>query len=94
MIAAVALNKNSSKITSSHVFIIIFNIRLEFGFSKVIILINNSSEENTISQRFVKENNLIGDSIRRMEESIDKYTITIYRKHDFIIHIKNSENQN
>jgi hypothetical protein len=92
MIAAVALNKNFFKITSSHAFIVIFNIRLKYKLRKIITLINNNFEENFISQRFVKENDLINDLIRRIEESIDGYTITIYRKHDLIIHIKNSEN--
>jgi hypothetical protein len=94
MIAAVALDKNLSKITFFYAFIIIFNIRLEHGFRKIIILVNSDFEENFIFQRFVKKNNLISDLIRRIEESIDKYTITIYGKHDLIIYIKNSENQN
>jgi hypothetical protein len=55
MIAAVTLNKNSFKIISSRAFIIVFNIRLEYGFRKIIILINKDSEENFISQRFVKK---------------------------------------
>jgi hypothetical protein len=55
---------------------------------------NNDFEENFISQRFVKENNLISDPIKRIKKSIDRYAITIYRKHDLITHIKNSENQN
>jgi hypothetical protein len=94
MIAAVALSKNPSKATSSHAFIIIFNIRLEYRFRKIIALIDNDSEENFISQRFVKKNDLIDDSIKCIKESIDGYTVIIYRKHDLVIHIKNSENQN
>jgi hypothetical protein len=53
---------------------------------------NNNSEENFISQRFVKENGLINDLIKYIKESIDKYTIIIYGKHDLIIYIKDSEN--
>jgi hypothetical protein len=94
IIPAVALNKNPSKTTFSHAFIIIFNIRLEHKLRKIIVLINNNSEENFISQRFVKENDLINDLIKYIEKSIDRYTITIYGKHDLITHIKNSENQN
>jgi hypothetical protein len=92
MIAAVTLNKNPSKITSFHAFIIVFNVRLEHRLRKIIALMNNSSEENFISQRFVKENDLINDLMKRMKKSIDKYTVVISRKHDLIIYIKNSEN--
>jgi hypothetical protein len=94
MIAAVALGKNPSKATPSHAFIIIFNVRLEYGLRKMIILVNNGSKENFISQRFVKENDLIGDPIGRMGESIDGYAVTIYGKHDLVTHIKDSGNQN
>jgi hypothetical protein len=90
----VALNKDSFKIISSHAFIIIFNIRLKYRFRKIIILVNNDSEENFIFQRFVKENDLISDLIKYIEKFIDGYTIIIYRKHDLIIYIKNLENQN
>jgi hypothetical protein len=93
MIAAVALDKDSSKIIPSHVFIIIFNIRLEYELRKIIALMNNNSEKNFISQRFVKKNGLIGDSIEYIKKSIDRYAVTIYRKHDLITHIKDSENQ-
>jgi hypothetical protein len=48
MIAVVTLGKNFSKVISFHVFIIIFNIRLEYGFRKIIILMDNDSEENFI----------------------------------------------
>jgi hypothetical protein len=68
MIAAVALNKDSFKATPSYAFIIIFNIRLEHKLRKMIILINNDSEENFILQRFVKENGLIVDSIKRIKK--------------------------
>jgi hypothetical protein len=94
MIAAVALDKNFSKIIFSHAFIIIFNIRLEHKLRKIIILVNNNSEENFISQRFVKENGLISDPIKYIEEFINKYTVIIYGKHDLIIYIKNLQNQN
>jgi hypothetical protein len=92
MITAVALNKDSFKIIFFHTFIIIFNIRLKHRFRKIIVLINNNSEENFISQRFVKENGLISDLIKYIKKSIDGYTIIIYRKHDLITYIKNSEN--
>jgi hypothetical protein len=92
MIAAVALNKDFSKITSFHAFIIIFNIRLEHGLRKIIILIDNDSEENFISQRFVKKNGLISDPIKYIGKSIDEHTITIYGKHDLITYIKDSGN--
>jgi hypothetical protein len=59
----------------------------------MIALMDSGSEENFISQRFVKENDLISDLMKRMKESINEYTVTIYRKHDLIIHIKDSENQ-
>jgi hypothetical protein len=49
MIAVVALNKNSSKTIPSHAFIIIFNIRLEYRFRKIIAVMDNNSEENFIS---------------------------------------------
>jgi hypothetical protein len=72
MIIVVTLGKNSFKTTSSHVFIIMFNIRLEYKLRKIIVLINNNSEENFIFQRFVKENDLISDSIKRIKNlSID-----------------------
>jgi hypothetical protein len=64
IIIAVTLNKDSFKITSSHVFIIIFNIRLEHKLRKIIIIINNDFKENFISQRFVEENDLISDLIK------------------------------
>jgi hypothetical protein len=92
MIAAMILNKNPSKTTSSHAFIIIFNIRLEHGLRKMIILIDSDYKENFITQRFVKENDLINDSIKCTKKFIDGYTITIYGKHDLIIYIKNLEN--
>jgi hypothetical protein len=88
----VALNKNSSKIIFFHAFIIVFNIRLEYEFRKIIVLINNNFEENFISQRFVKENDLIGDLIKYIGKFIDEYTVIIYGKHDLIIYIKDSEN--
>jgi 5S rRNA maturation endonuclease (ribonuclease M5) len=94
MIAAVALNKNFSKIIFSRAFIIIFNIRLEHRFRKIIILIDNDSEGNFIFQRFVKENDLINDLIKYIKKFINGYAITIYRKHDLITYIKNLENQN
>jgi hypothetical protein len=55
---------------------------------------NNDSEKNFISQRFVKKNDLISDPVECIKKSIDEHTVTIYEKHDLIIHIKNSENQN
>jgi hypothetical protein len=93
MITAVALNKNSFKIIFFHVFIIVFNIRLEYRLRKIIVLMNSNSEENFISQRFVKKNGLISDSIKCIRESIDKYTIIIYGKHDLITYIKDLRNQ-
>jgi hypothetical protein len=42
----------------------------------------------------VKKNDLINDLIKYIEKSIDKYTITIYGKHDLITYIKDLENQN
>jgi hypothetical protein len=92
IIVAVALDKNFFKAISFHAFIIVFNIRLKHEFRKIIILMNNNSEKNFISQRFVKENDLISDLIKYIKEFIDEYTITIYRKHDLIIYIKDSEN--
>jgi hypothetical protein len=92
MIVVVALDKDFSKITSFHIFIVIFNIRLKYGFRKIIILMNSNFEENFISQRFVKENDLISDLIEYMKEFIDGYAIIIYGKHDLIIYIKNLEN--
>jgi hypothetical protein len=56
--------------------------------------VDSDSEENFISQRFVKKNGLIGDPIKYIKKFIDEYTITIYGKHDLIIHIKDSGNQN
>jgi hypothetical protein len=94
MIAAVTLNKNSSKITSFHAFIVVFNIRLKHRLRKMIILVDNSFEENFIFQRFVKENGLISDSIKYIEKFIDGYTVTIYGKHDLIIYIKDLGKQN
>jgi hypothetical protein len=92
MIAAVALGKNPSKIISFYVFIIVFNIRLEYRFRKIIILINNNSEKNFISQRFVKENDSISNSIKYIRKFIDGHTITIYGKYNLITYIKDSEN--
>jgi hypothetical protein len=92
IITAVALNKNLSKTISSYAFIVVFNIRLKYRFRKIIILMDNGFKENFIFQRFVKENDLISDSIKCIKKFIDGYTITIYGKHDLIIHIKNSEN--
>jgi hypothetical protein len=54
---------------------------------------DNDSEENFISQQFVKENDLIDDLIKYIRESIDRYAIIIYGKHDLITYIKNSENR-
>jgi hypothetical protein len=88
------LDKNSFKTTPSHAFIIVFNIYLEYRFRKIIALIDNNFEKNFIFQRFVKENDLIGDLIKYIKEFIDGYTVIIYRKHDLIIYIKDSENQN
>jgi hypothetical protein len=68
MIIAVTLGKNPSKITPSHAFIIVFNIRLKYRLRKIIILINSDSEIFFISQRFVKENDLIDDSIKRIKK--------------------------
>jgi hypothetical protein len=92
MIAAVALGKNFSKTIFSHAFIIIFNIRLKHRLRKIIILVDNNSEENFIFQRFVKKNGLIGDLIKYIGKFIDRYAIIIYRKHDLIIYIKDLEN--
>jgi hypothetical protein len=94
IIAAVALDKDFFKAISFHAFIIVFNIRLKYKFRKIIILIDSDSEKNFISQRFVRENGLINDSVKYIKEFIDGYTIIIYKKHDLIIYIKNSENQN
>jgi hypothetical protein len=48
MIAAVTLDKTFFKTTFSHAFIIVFNVRLEYGFRKIIILMNNDFKENFI----------------------------------------------
>jgi hypothetical protein len=53
---------------------------------------NNDSEKNFISQRFVKKNDLISDLIKYIKKFIDGYTVTIYEKHDLIIYIKILEN--
>jgi hypothetical protein len=50
MIVAVALDKDFFKAISSHAFIIIFNVRLEYRLRKIIALVNNGSEENFIFQ--------------------------------------------
>jgi hypothetical protein len=92
MIAVVTLGKNLFKIIFFHAFIIIFNVRLKYGFRKIIILMNNNFEENFISQRFVKKNGLINDLIRYIGKFIDRYAIIIYGKHNLVIYIKNSEN--
>jgi hypothetical protein len=49
MIAVVALGKNFSKVIFFRVFIVIFNVRLKYGFRKVIILMDSDFEENFIS---------------------------------------------
>jgi hypothetical protein len=90
----VALGKDPSKATPSHAFIVVFNIRLEHGLRKIIVLVNSDFEENFIFQRFVKENDLINDPIKYIKKSIDGYAVIIYEKHDLITHIKDSENQN
>jgi hypothetical protein len=92
MIVVVALSKNPFKAISFHAFIIVFNIRLKYKLRKIIVLINNNSEKNFISQRFIKENDLINDLIKYIRESIDGHTVTIYRKHNLITHIKDLEN--
>jgi hypothetical protein len=51
---------------------------------------NNNSEENPISQRFVKENDLINDLIKHMKKFIDKHTVIIYKKYDLVTYIKDS----
>jgi hypothetical protein len=94
MIVAVTLDKDLFKAISSHAFIIVFNIRLEYRFRKIITLMDSNFKENFIFQRFVKENGLIDDSIKYIKEFIDGYTIIIYGKHDLIIYIKDLENQN
>jgi hypothetical protein len=48
IIVVMALDKNSFKAIFFHAFIIVFNIRLEHGLRKIIILINSDSEENFI----------------------------------------------
>jgi hypothetical protein len=88
----VTLDKDLSKIIFSHAFIVVFNIRLEHGFRKIIILMDNNLKENFISQRFVKKNGLISDLMKRIKKFIDRYAVIIYGKHDLIIHIKNLEN--
>jgi hypothetical protein len=92
MIIVVALGKNFSKIILFYAFIVIFNIRLKYGFRKIIILINNNFEKFFFSQRFVRENDLIGDLIKYIREFIDGYTVIIYGKYDLVAYIKDSEN--
>jgi hypothetical protein len=48
MIAAVALDKDFFMVIFFLVFIVLFNVRLEYGFRKIIILVDNGSEENFI----------------------------------------------
>jgi hypothetical protein len=48
MIVVVALDKDSFKIIFFRVFIIGFNIRLQYRFRKIIALIINNFEENFI----------------------------------------------
>jgi hypothetical protein len=55
MIAAVTLDKDSSKTTSSRVFIIVFNIRLEYKLRKMIVLVNNDSEKKNYFTTIRKE---------------------------------------
>jgi hypothetical protein len=62
------LGKNFSKVISSHIFIVVFNVRLEHGIRNIIILVDNDFEENFISQRFVKENDLISDLVKYMRK--------------------------
>jgi hypothetical protein len=85
IIAAVTLNKDPFKATSSHTFIIIFNIRLEYGLRKIIILIHNNSEKKLHFTTIRKRERFDRRSNKMYKNFIDGYTVTIYRKYDLII---------
>jgi hypothetical protein len=55
-------------------------------------LLNCGTENEIISQRFIKQNGLQETPVRRMKIAIDRHRITIYRSHNLLIKAKDHHN--
>ncbi len=60
---------------------------------KVIVLFNYKVDEDFISLRFTKENSLKITPVERIEITVDRHYITIYKSHNIIIKVKDSRNE-
>ena len=66
---------------------------LAHGNRKVTALLNYRTNEDLISQRFTKKNDLETTPIKRIRTTVDKYYISIYKSHNIITKVKDSRNE-
>ena len=66
---------------------------LTHGNRKITILFNCGVDEDLISQRFAKENDLEVTSVEHMRITVDGYRIIIYKSYNIIIKTKDSRSE-
>ena len=64
-----------------------------YGNRKVTALLDYRADEDLISQHFAKENGLKITPVERIEITVDRHYITIYKSHNIIIKVKDSRNE-
>jgi len=89
----VILDKNLLTVKGIRCIFIEVILYFSHGNRKVITLFNYKTDEDLISQRFMKENSLEITLIRRIRIIIDKHHIIIYKSHNIIIKTKDSRNE-
>ncbi len=87
------LDKDSLTIKGIRYIFIEVTLYFSHGNRKVTALFNYRVNEDLISQHFTKKNSLEATSVERMEITVDRYYITIYRFYNIITKAKDSRNE-
>jgi len=89
----VVLGKNFLTVKGIRCILIEVTLYFSYGNRKITVLFDCGVDENLISQRFTKENNLKVTPVERIRTTVDRHHITIYRFYNIITKTKNSRNE-
>src|SRR6266536_1069401 len=93
IVAAVILNKDFLTVKGTRCILIEVILYFSHGNRKITTLLNYKIDENLISQRFTKKNNLEVTSVEHMGITVDSHYIIIYKSHNIITKAKDSRNE-
>jgi len=89
----VILGKDPSTAKGTRYIFIEVTLCFSHGNRKIIVLLNYETDEDLISQRFIKKNSLEITPVGCIETTVDEYHITIYKSYNIITKAKDFRNE-